>query len=236
MNPAISHSPTYSIVLPFYNQGQQIQSIVNAYCEALSEKTIGLQDTWELVVVVNGSHDDSYDRAQELARSDARVRAFNLEQGGWGRAVKYGIAQAQGAIICYTNSARTQMPDLLTMLKYAKIDETRVIKATRTIRDSLARRIGSVLYNLQNRFMHGTTAWDINGTPKVAWRAVFERVSLQSDDDLIDAEFMAKCHRQQIRVVEVPVWLTPRLGGKSTTNFKSAFKMYGGVFRLKGIV
>lgn len=236
MDTASSYSPMYSIVLPFYNQGQQIQGILMSYIESLADSTQGLPDTWELVVVVNGSRDDSYKRAAELAQSDARIRVFNLEQGGWGRAVRYGIAQAQGAIICYTNSARTQMPDLLTILKYAKIDESRVIKATRTIRDSIARRAGSVLYNLQNRLLHGTTAWDINGTPKVAWRPVFEKVQLQSDDDLIDAEFMAKCHRHQIRVVEVPVWLTPRLGGKSTTNFKSAFKMYGGVFRLKGIV
>jgi len=50
---------------------------------------------------------------------------------------------------------------------------------------------------------------------------------------LIDAELMAVCRQRNITTIEVPVYFTDRISGKSTTNFKSAIKMYSGLLKLK---
>jgi hypothetical protein len=55
---------------------------------------------------------------------------------------------------------------------------------------------------------------------------------LTREDDLIDAEFNAICRRHDYPVIEVPVLSTKRHGGKSTTNYASAFKMYVGAYEL----
>lgn len=223
------NATVFSIILPVYNQEEHLPILFKTYTEALKN----LEDVWELIIVVNGSKDISYETARNLSASIPSVKVYNLPEGGWGRAVKYGISVAQGKYICYTNSARTKVEDLVLMLKYAKINDNSVIKATRIIRESFIRRLGSTLYNIENRLLMRVPIWDVNGTPKVIPRWILDSFELVSDDDLIDAEIMARCFKKGISIIEIPVINTMRIAGKSTTNFRSAFKMYIGLLKLK---
>ena len=75
--------------------------------------------------------------------------------------------------------------------------------------------------------------WDVNGTPKVLPKKVYDKITITSEDDLIDAEIIALCVKNKVKIIEIPVIATKRLSGKSTTNYMSAFKMYKGLFKLK---
>jgi glycosyltransferase involved in cell wall biosynthesis len=229
LRPASMSSVLFSIVLPVYRQENQIAAIFSDYFSALST----LSDTWELIFVVNGSNDRSFDIAAGLAAGRPNVHVHRLEKAGWGMAVRYGISVARGTYVCYTNSARTQIPDLLLILKYAKINENVVIKASRIVRASFFRKLGSVIYNFENRLLFQTAVMDVNGTPKVFSKVVWESLQIHSNDDLIDAEAIAKCFKLHVPVVEVPVRLTGRRRGRSTTNLRSAFRMYFGLLRLR---
>jgi hypothetical protein len=118
------------------------------------------------------------------------------------------------------------------ILLYAVAYPDVVIKANRKIRESFRRRLGSLLYNLECRAFFDLPTWDINGTPKVFPRKFEKLLQLTKDDDLIDAEFNAICRREEYPMLEVPVLSTKRHGGKSTTNYNSAFKMYWGAYKL----
>lgn len=220
--------PAFSIVLPVYNQADHVGEIVESYRRALDAAAID----HEILLVVNNSRDASLEVCSSLAERYASVRTFNEERGGWGRAVKRGIRAARGATLCYTNSARTTDRDLVLLLLYARAFPNTVVKANRKIRESFQRRLGSLLYNLECRALFDLSCWDINGTPKVFPRAFGALLALERDDDLIDAEFDAVCRRENYPMVEVPIFSTRRHGGKSTTNYRSAFAMYLGVYRL----
>jgi glycosyltransferase involved in cell wall biosynthesis len=57
---------------------------------------------WELIVVDDGSGDDSYERVCRLAALDARIRPFRLEVNrGPGAARNHALRQARGATIAY---------------------------------------------------------------------------------------------------------------------------------------
>ncbi|MGQ0829767.1 MAG: glycosyltransferase family 2 protein [Bacteroidota bacterium] len=222
--------PTFSIVLPIYNQSAHIDQLFDQYNQLLLQ----MEDSWELLFIVNGSKDDSFEKASRLAQSHPNVKAYDLKKGGWGRAVKFGLSEATGKFICYTNSARTSASDLILMLRYAKVNDHVVIKANRIIRELFIRRLGSVLYNLECRLLFRVPVWDVNGTPKVFPNAVIKQIEIHSDNDLIDAELMARCYNNNIPFIEVPITSTKRISGKSTTSLKSAFKMYLGLLLLKG--
>ena len=128
--------PKISIILPIYKQEGQIEYLFEQYTGKLGQLGI----TWEVLFVVNGSKDNSYAKAVQLAAQNSNVRVFNLELGGWGRAVKFGIENATGELICYTNSARTSVEDLMLILKYALANESVVLKTTRVIRESFVRK------------------------------------------------------------------------------------------------
>jgi glycosyltransferase involved in cell wall biosynthesis len=221
--------PEFSVILPVYNQMEHLQQIVDEYSHYLDAEMF----TYEILLVVNGSKDDSYETALRLTQGNTRFRVFNLKEGGWGRAVKFGIEQCEGAFICYTNSARTHPRDLVQMLHYARVNSNNVVKANRIVRDSFLRKLGSVLYNFENRFFFRFPIWDVNGTPKVFPAHILKSMEIISTGDLIDAEIMARCAREDIPVIEIPVRVFNRISGKSTTGLKSALKMYYGLFRLR---
>jgi len=222
-------SPQISIVLPVHNQGDHIADVLRSYLAVLQQAELD----FELVLVVNGKQRDaSLERCQEVAAADRRVRVHVTEKGGWGWAVRQGLALSRGACLCYTNSARTRAEDLLLFLLYARAYPAVVVKANRKIRASVRRRLGSVLYNFECRALFDLASWDVNGTPKVFPRSFSHLLNLTRDDDLIDLEFAIICAREKYPLIEIPIVSTTRHGGKSTTNMRSAIRMYIGALKM----
>jgi glycosyltransferase involved in cell wall biosynthesis len=182
--------------------------------------------------VPNGCTDNSVEVCNELAAEYETIKVKPSEQAGWGRAVKHGLQSAEGDLLCYSNLARTTAEELTLILLYAVAFPDTVVKANRKIRESLIRRLGSLIYNLQCRMLFDLAYWDINGTPKVFPRSFAPLLSLTRDDDLIDLEFNAICRREEYRMLEVPIFSTSRRSGKSTTNYGTAVRLYWGAYKM----
>ena len=221
--------PRWSVVLPVYNQADHLRQVVAGYRQILT----GLGDSYELLLVPNGCRDESERICDELAGSHDDVVRVHCPGSGWGRGVLAGVAASRGDVVCYTNLARTAPEDLLSILLHAKAHPDLVVKANRTVRESLRRRVGSLLYNLECRLLFGLKIRDINGTPKVFPRRFAALLELSSTDDLIDAEFALICRRRGYPVVEVPIGSSRRHGGSSTTSIRSALRMYLGALALR---
>lgn len=220
--------PLISIVLPVYNEAGYVESVVDGYREALQK----IPHPYEIILVPNGCRDNSSQICRAIAEREPSVRVVESDRGGWGLAVKLGLQRARGQILCYTNLARTSAEDLALHLLYAIAHPQTVVKANRKIRDNWRRRLGGLLYNIECRTLFDLSCWDINGTPKVFPRAFDKLLALTRDDDLIDAEFNLICRREGYPLLEVPIFARGRHGGKSTTSYSSALRMYRGAYRL----
>src|SRR5882724_1106983 len=62
--------PEISIVVPFHNEGPNVLPLVRAVFTALSKETAGI----ELLLIDDGSADDTWERMLESQRADSRVR------------------------------------------------------------------------------------------------------------------------------------------------------------------
>lgn len=218
----------FSVVLPVHNQAGHVERVVQDYIATLDR----LELVFELILVVNGCRDRSLEVCRRLASCDRRVKVVHSVPGGWGLAVRLGLESAEGATLCFTNSARTSGRNLGTVLSRAEREPRKAFKGDRRNRDSFVRSFGSFLYNLECGFVLGTQSRDVNGTPKVFPRLFGKLLTLQSDDDMIDAEFVAVCARESYPLVEVPISSSGRRGGQSTTRLRSALRMYRGVWGL----
>jgi hypothetical protein len=218
-----------SIILPVYRQAPYIEEAVRGFQRQLRSADVA----HEIVLVVNGPDDGSVAVCQALADESSTVRVVRLERAGWGSSVRRGLAEARGDLVCYTNSARTTGETLVSMIGYASALPGIVIKANRKTRDSVLRHLGSLIYNLECRALFDLSNFDINGTPKVFPRSCALLFDLRRDDDLIDAEFLATCRDAGYPVLELPVVITRRHGGASTTRIGSALRMYAGAVLLK---
>ena len=219
------------MVLPVYNQADHVRAVVRDYLARLAEVP-GLDRRFEIILAVNGCRDNSLEVCRALAEADPRVRVAHSEQGGWGLAVRLGLAQAAGELLVYTNCARTSGDVLALLVKSLLESPESVVKALRQERMGLARRLGSMLYNLECRVLFGFSTRDVNGTPKCFPRRFGRLFELREDADLVDAEFLAICHREGYPVREVPVLAERRRGGTSTTNFRTARRLLGGALGL----
>jgi glycosyltransferase involved in cell wall biosynthesis len=218
-----------SIVLPVHNQADHLERLVDGYLDVLEPLPLRHQ----IVLVPNACRDDTASICHALASRRPEIVVVELAEGGWGRAVRAGLSAAEGELLCYTNSARTTPQMLSLTVLYASTNPGVVIKAQRKIRDNWRRQLGSLIYNLECRMLFGLASWDINGTPKVFPREFDRLLKLGSDDDLIDAELIVTCREAHYPVVEVPIMVTTRHGGRSTTNFSSALRMYIGAYALR---
>src|SRR5262245_47876890 len=225
MNPAAM----ISLVLPCRNQADHIGAILPRYAAAL--ETLG--EPFELVVVPNACSDATPRIVEELARRDGRIRIVPNPDGGWGLSVRIGLAAALGSVLAYTNTARTD-PALVPVFVRRFWDQGGrfLVKARREARQALLREIGSWLYNLQARLCFGINGGDVNGTPKVFGRDLYRSLRLTATGDLLDLELLAGVARRGHPIVQVPVRGFHRHGGKSSTTWKSALKMYGGALGL----
>ncbi len=213
-----------SIILPVYNQADHISAVIECYKNALSKIAVPN----EMLLVVNGCRDNSLEICQNLQKKYDALKVIHSEKGGWGRAIKLGLKEAQGDFICYTNSARTSAAELRQAILYALDNPNGVIKANRKIRYNLMRMLGSYLFNFQCRFLFDLTVWDINGTPKVFPRKFDYLCRLSRNDDLIDLEFNFICKMKNYPMLEVPIFSSKRHDGRSTTGWHSALGMYMG--------
>jgi glycosyltransferase involved in cell wall biosynthesis len=222
--------PLVSIILPVYNQADHIADVVRDYEAILSR----LPTRHETLLVVNGSRDGSLEVCQALVETYPALRVIESVKGGWGLAVKLGLAEARGDVLCFTNSARTGPQDLLLLLLYALTDPNVVVTANRKLRKGWKRRLGTLLYGLECRLLFNLPNRDINGTPKVFPRHFDKLLALTCDDYLFDLEFMAVCRREGYPIMEVPVFRSNRrYGGTSTTTVRVALRLYWDAYRFR---
>jgi glycosyltransferase involved in cell wall biosynthesis len=217
-----------SVVLPVHDQADHIAQVVEGYEAALS----AIDQPYELLLIANACRDRSAEICQGLADAHSSVRVVHTDRGGWGLAVKLGLSHATGDLLCFTNSARTSPEDLSLLLMTARANSPMVVKARREVRDGWKRRLGSFLYNLECRVLFNLPYWDVNGTPKAFPRTFDKLLHLTRDDDLLDAEFNLVVSRERYSMIEVPIRSVRRHGGRSTTNYRSAWNMYLGAYRM----
>lgn len=88
-----------SVVCPFYNERDIIEASVRLMLQNLSS----LKDEWELIVVNDGSTDDSPDLVGALAADDPRLRVIGYAKNrGRGYAIRQGVRAARGDIVVTT--------------------------------------------------------------------------------------------------------------------------------------
>lgn len=216
-----------SIILPVHNQAEHIGRVVQSYRDSIRS----VAPHFEIILVINGCTDASLEVCQKLSTEAPEIRVITSAPG-WGAAVRAGLASAKGHVLCYTNSARTSPERLAQFIGYGLRNPGVVIKANRRRhKDSFLRRLGSLLYNVQCRWLFDLPMWDINGTPKAFPADLFPKMNLQRNDDLIDLEFNVRCQQESVEMLEVPVFFTPRHGGRSTTGWMSALRLYTRAFQ-----
>lgn len=210
-NPA---GPEISVVLPAYDERQSLPIAVERALDVLP----GIVDTFEVIIVDDGSSDGTGDIARALiSKHHPTVRlAEHAANRGYGAAIRTGFGLARGRLLFYTDSDNQfDLADLEHFMPL--IPDYDAIVGFRVYRyDSVWRSVLSWIYNVIVRVLFRVRVRDVDCSFKLFRREVIESIVIESDDFFVDAELVAKTRRWNFRLLEKGVRHYPRAAGETT--------------------
>ena len=101
--------PKISVIVPVFNVEQYLKFSITS----ILDQTF---NDFEIILVNDGSTDNSLNECLNLAKQDSRIRVFNKTNGGLSSARNYGIHKASGKYICFFDSDDFIHPQFLELL------------------------------------------------------------------------------------------------------------------------
>ena len=87
----------FSIIIPVYNSEKTLSKLVNTILEQT-------YSDYEIILVDDGSKDNSFKLMKELSKKDTRIKIFTKKNEGPGITRMYGYKQARGELLFFVDS------------------------------------------------------------------------------------------------------------------------------------
>lgn len=218
-----------SLILPVHNEEGLIKKVFIDVKKTLDDLNI----SYELILVENGSIDNSLGVLKEIAEKNKNTKVL-ITPKGYGGAVLKGLSKARGKYLCYMPSDGQidlkVFPKLWSAIKKTKCD---LVKVKRITRESMIRLIISYAFSLIMMSVFRISFLDINGSPRIFLRKKIKLLNLKYKDSFIDAEFAVKAHFLNWRIKEIPMKTLLRLSGESTRNWKTFIEFFYNIYSFK---
>ena len=223
---------TLSVIFPAFNEEANIRQTVESARLVLPK----LAQTWEIILVNDGSRDATTPLCDELAEQYPEVRAIHhTDNRGYGAALKSGILAARYDYIFFTDSdGQFDLQELENLIEWAGHYE--IVTGYRAKRqDPPHRLINAWGWKTLVRMVLGVKVRDIDCAFKIFQRSVFDRVQIRSVGAMVNTEILAQAMSFGMKIHEVKVSHYPRRYGKpSGADLRVIAKAFRELFRLWG--
>jgi glycosyltransferase involved in cell wall biosynthesis len=197
-------------VLPAFNEAANIAHAVATARDVASR----LCAEFEVIVVDDGSSDDTAAIVTDLALAEPRIRLIQHGSNqGYGGALKSGFLAASLDLVFFTDADNQfdleEIADFLDLIE--RVDVVAGYRIKRC--DPLVRRLMAKAWNYLVRALFYVPVRDIDCAFKLFRHEVFDGLELESVGAMVNTELMVKLGRSGYRVVEVGVSHFPRTAG-----------------------
>ena len=203
----------FSLVLPAHNEADNIEIVVRRALQVLPEYF----NSFEIIIVDDGSKDRTGEIAEQLAREDPHVRVVrHTRNRGYGGALTSGFNASTGEHVMFMDSDRQfDISDITRLFPFISSHE--IVAGFRMVRqDKLHRRVFAEVFNLVVRVLFGVHLRDIDCAFKIFDGDLIRSLELSSPGALINTEIQAKSRRQGANLQQVGVRHFPRVAGEAT--------------------
>ena len=224
-----------SIIIPAYNEEDAIEKTV------AEVKKLNLNK--EIIIVDDSSKDNTVELVKKM--DGVKLIQHNINRGR-GAAIRTGIDNSNGEIICTQDADMEQLPSDIPRLIQPILDkEADVVYGSRfknknTSIDSTWLRItGNKFFAFLGNILFHQHLTDVYTGSKCYSRKVFERIYLQSEGFEQEVEILAKLSKYKMRIVEIPIEYSFRTTGASKMKFRDgivgSYTILKYFFKCKGL-
>ncbi|HKQ50500.1 MAG TPA: glycosyltransferase family 2 protein [Phycisphaerae bacterium] len=223
--------PALSIFFPCYNEEANVERLTRASVEAARKYA----ETFEIIIVNDGSKDGTAALAERLAAETPEVRAVhNNPNLGYGGAVARGLREARMQWIFFTDGDGqfdvNEIGKLVELLERCDFAVGYRIKRA----DPFVRKVNAFCWGTLVRMVFGLKVRDIDCAFKLLPKSLIDSIELKSTGALISTELLARAKYRGLRIAEVGVNHYPRVAGQQTgANIKVILRAFRELFKLR---
>ena len=233
----VSHSRSksgadLSVIIACFNEEYTITPMIRDTILELDQTYPG---TFELIVVDDGSEDNTLRAAEESAVSYSNVRVIHLSKnGGKGNAVREGFLRSTGDIVCLIDGDHEISPEQIApaVQTLAQNDYDILIGSKRHRKSHVdypaRRRMLSFAYHLFVQILLGLKVSDSQVGLKVFRRGTLETTlpDVSIKRFAFDIELLTLAHEQGFRIGEIPVEINFMQRYGSNVDLKAILHMF----------
>lgn len=207
--------PELSVFFPTYNEQDNISTVVNRAKNVLMK----VADKWEIIIVNDGSKDQTQQVAEKLAAEDKRIKVIlHKRNKGYGGALKTGFKNAKYRWISFSDSdGQFDFSEIRKFIE--KSDCADLILGYRRARaDSTMRKLYTAVWShWLPKILLGLNVTDYSCGFKLIKKNVYKRVlPLKGEEKVTQIEMLTKAQRLGFKFAEVGVNHYPRRYGTQT--------------------
>ena len=201
-----------SLVIPAHNESENMAKVIRASIEAL----VALVPEWEIVLVDDGSTDETVTAAREAMGDQAsRLRVIaHAHKLGYGVTVADGLRASTGDYVAFMDGDGQFDPADIRSLAAMMTTADLAAGWRRHRADPRYRLVIAGVFNFLVRLLYGVRVRDIDCGLKLMHRRVLDAAApLLARSALLNTELYFKAQRSGLRISQVPVPHYPRVAG-----------------------
>jgi glycosyltransferase involved in cell wall biosynthesis len=203
-----------SVVMPVFNEESILQNTVDDVLTGLAGLPL---ESYELILVENGSTDTTRELAAALVDAYPFLRLMTMERADYGAALKAGLLAAVGDVIVNFDADYYDVD----FIKRALVADGDVVVASKGLSDSkdhrsIVRRLASRIFGRLTRWLLRVHVRETHGM-KLFRPAVLRLVpTIRATKDLFDTELLARAELAGLTIDELPITTNETRPSRST--------------------
>jgi dolichol-phosphate mannosyltransferase len=213
-------SPKISIILPTYNEADNIEESIDRTLQVLGNYPGGV----EVVVVDDDSPDGTWQQAAKKAKTEARVRLIHrTTEKGLTSAIHRGIREARGQWVGWMDCDLSMPPEEWPRLADALVQGadmavgSRYVPGGGDVAHTFTGRLFSRIINLWASLLLDWSIRDYTSGFILGRKEVFDKIDLRGDYGEYCIDMLYRTKRAGYTIRELPYLCVPRKAGESKT-------------------
>jgi glycosyltransferase involved in cell wall biosynthesis len=205
------NAPELSFILPVYNEAKIIEQEIYAIDQSLKEKLPDWLTKLELIIVENGSTDNTLFLAYKLSREIPYIKIVHLDKPSYGKSLKKGLLLGEGKYLAILNIHFHNIQFIKQALKILGDQPVDILVGSKNLRKSqdkrpLLRRIIKKSFNFFLRIFFRYQGTDTHGMKIFRKNSITPLIpKCLTESELFDTELLLLAQYNGLKIKEIPI-------------------------------